>query len=128
MRTISKSVTRLLLKIVFGIALAVSGVMFISQYGVYRNGFDYCLDITPEALYRAAPIPESVGVGVEMSIWPLSPICHWQYGSLEVRSPLIGWGPTYVFYGGLLLAGVVAIFSITSEILQSRGKRREAKP
>jgi hypothetical protein len=126
-RTFSKSVTRLLLRIVFGFAVAVSGLLFISQYGVYRNGYDYCLDITPEDLYRAAPSPENVEAGVEMSIWPLSPICHWDYGSLEVSSPLLGWGPTYVFYGGLLVAGVAAITLIALKILQSRRQGRAAK-
>jgi hypothetical protein len=84
--------------------------------------------MTPDAIHFAAKVPESVEVGVEMSLWPLSPICHWQYGKLEVSSPLPGWGYTYVFYGGLLVAGVVAIVSLKPEILHSRRERREAKP
>ncbi len=105
-------------------SLVVSVVLFMGQYGVYRNGYRSCLDMTPDSIYFAAKVPESVEVGVEMSLWPLSPICHWQAENVKASQPLLDWGYTYFFYGGLLVAFLAASTLTTAAILFALRQRR----
>jgi hypothetical protein len=117
---------RLVLGLVIAIALFTSTLVLFGQFGMAITSYRTCLDITPDAMYLAAQVPESVETGVDQAFWPLSPICHWQYEHIKMSLPLLGWGYTYVFYSGLLVAGVAAITWISFEILHVRRRLRAA--
>jgi large-conductance mechanosensitive channel len=119
-----KNIIRLAFGIVIAIALFTSVRLLIGSYITPEVNLNTCHDITPDGMFLAAQVPESVETGVDVSFWPLSPICHWQFGIVKASKPLFDWGYTYVFYGGLLVAGVAAITWVMAEIIQALRRRR----
>jgi len=119
-------VGRVILGVIFLSSLGFSVLVMVGVAIGGRNSIDRCDSLTPKDIFDAAPSPENVEVGASISFWPLSSVCNWRGGDVVRSLVLSDWTATYRFYGGLLLACVVAFFWITVEIWLSR-RRGQAR-